>query len=211
MPRTARVVIPGMALHVRQRGHNRGRCFFNEVDCSTYLDHLAYFARRYACSVHAYCLMTNHVHLLLTPQEEQSCALMMKFLGQCYAQYVNKARAQTGSLWEGRFRSCLVGSDRYALACYRYIELNPVRAGMVAHARDYRWSSYRANAEGDPDPIISPHRAYVALPDYRSLVDCDLEPSVVDEIRKATSGGYLVGSVRKSRGRQMRKIGSVPI
>jgi putative transposase len=211
MPRSARVVVPGLALHVRQRGHNREQCFFGDDDRQVYLGFLAFFARQYGCAIHAYCLMTNHVHLFLTPREERSCALLMKFVGQRYAQHINKARGRSGSLWEGRYRSCPVADDRYALACYRYIELNPVRAGMVAHARDYRWSSYRANAEGQTEPMIEPHRAYTGAGDYRSLFDADLEEVYVNEIRKAISGGYAVGSLRKARGRQMRKMGSVPI
>ena len=209
MPRTARVVVPDIALHVRQRGHNRGACFFGEDDFATYLRMLAYFSRRHACAVHAYCLMPNHVHLLVTPRETQSCAQMMKCLGQLYTQHINKAADRTGSLWEGRFRSCPVSSERYALACYRYIELNPVRARMVTHARDYRWSSYRANAEGRREPWIEPHPAYPGMSDYRSLFDSGLEESFLDDIRKATSAGYLVGSVRNRRGRP--KMGSVPI
>ena len=211
MPRAARVVVPGMALHVRQRGHNRDRCFFSEADYVLYLRLLAQFAREHACSVHAYCLMTNHVHLLLTPHLEQGCGLMMKFLAQCYTQHVNRARNRTGSLWEGRFRSCLVTSDRYLLACYRYVEMNPVSAGMVGHARDYRWSSYHANAEGMPNPLVEPHPSYPGLAHYRVLFDDELDPILVDDIRKATNGGYAAGSIRKRPGRQMRKMGSVPI
>ena len=211
MPRTARVVVPDMALHVRQRGHNRGACFFKDEDFATYLRMLAYFSRQHACTVHAYCLMPNHVHLLVTPRETQSCALMMKSLGQLYTQHVNRAFDRTGSLWEGRFRSCPVSSDRYALACYRYIELNPVRAGMVARAWDYRWSSYHANAEGKSDRLIEPHPAYRAISDYRGLFDSGLEESFVDDIRKATSAGYIAGSVRNRRGRPTGKMGSVPI
>jgi putative transposase len=211
MPRAARVVVPGMAMHVRQRGHNRDQCFFGEGDYALYLRLLTYFARQHACSVHAYCLMTNHVHLLVTPHEEQGCALMMKFVAQCYTQHVNRARNRTGSLWEGRFRSCLVNSDRYALACYRYVELNPVSAGMVGHARDYRWSSYHANAAGSRDPLIEPHPAYPGVAAYRALFDSELERFLVDDIRKATNGGYATGVMRNRRGRQMRKMGSVPI
>ena len=155
--------------------------------------------------------MTNHVHLLVTPQEEQSCALMMKFVAQCYTQHVNRARDRTGSLWEGRFRSCLVNSDRYVLACYRYVELNPVSAGMVGHARDYRWSSYQANAEGGCDSLVEPHPAYPGVTAYRALLDSELERSLIDDIRKATNGGYATGVMRNRRGRQMRKLGSVPI
>ena len=205
------MVVPGMALHVRQRGHNRGPCFFGEGDYALYLRLLAYFARQHACSVHAYCLMTNHVHLLVTPQVEEGCALMMKNLAQSFTQHVNRVRNRTGSLWEGRFRSCLVTSERYALACYRYVELNPVSAGMVGHPRDYRWSSYRANAEGIADTLIEPHPAYPGIAVYRDLFDDDLDPHLVDDIRKATNGGFAAGTIRKRRGRQMRKRGSVPI
>lgn len=209
MPRTARVVIPDMALHVRQRGHNRSACFFRDEDFATYLRMLAYFSRQYACAVHAYCLMPNHVHLLVTPSVAQSCALMMKSLGQLYTQHMNRAGDRTGSLWEGRFRSCPVSSDQYALACYRYIELNPVRAGMVAHPREYRWSSFRANAEGKRELWIKPHPAYPGAADYRSLLDGELEEHFLNDIRRATSAGYVVGSVRNRRGRP--KMGSVPI
>jgi len=211
MPRSARIVVPEMALHVRQRGHNREQCFFRDEDRVVYLRFLAFFARQYGCAIHAYCLMTNHVHLFLTPREDSSCALLMKFLGQCYTQYINKARGRSGSLWEGRYRSCPVIDDRYALACYRYIELNPVRAGMAVHARDYRWSSHRANAEGEGDPMIEPHQAYTGARAYRELFDRDLDETLVTDIRKAINGGYVVGSLRKARGRQMRKMGSVPI
>jgi putative transposase len=200
-----------MPLHVRQRGHNREQCFFSDGDRQVYLGFLALFARQYGCAIHAYCLMTNHVHLFLTPREEWSCASLMKFLGQCYTQHVNKSRGRSGSLWEGRYRSCPVADDRYALACYRYIELNPVRAGMVEHPRDYPWSSHRANAEGAADPMIEPHPAYTGAGEYRALFDCDLEETLVNDIRKAINGGYVVGSLRRSRGRQMRKMGSVPI
>jgi putative transposase len=148
--------------------------------------------------------MTNHVHLLVTPHTEKSCALMMKFLGQCYTQHVNKARGRCGSLWEGRYRSCPVPSDTYALACYRYIELNPVRAGMVGHARDYPWSSYQTNAEGASDGLVSPHAAYLGIPDYASLFQTQLDQALVEDIRKATSGGYAAGAARRPRGRQKR-------
>ena len=205
------MVIPGVALHVRHRGHNRDRCFFGNGDYERYLGLLEALSTEHACDVHAYCLMTNHVHLLVTPQSYDSCARMMKGLAQFYTQHVNKRQKRSGSLWEGRFRSCLVMTERYALACYRYVELNPVAAGMVSHPRDYSWSSYRANAEGRPDSIVRPHPAYPGAPAYRGLFEDSLEPSVLDELRKATDGGFAVGTVRRGRGRQMRKIGSVPI
>lgn len=209
MPRTARVVVPGVALHVTQRGHNREQCFFGDGDYALYLRLLRAFSRDHACAVHAYCLMTNHVHLLLTPQSEEGCALMMKRLAQAYSRYVNNERDRTGSLWDGRFRSCLVVSERYALACYRYVELNPVSAGMVSHPRDYPWSSYRANAEGTHDPLIEPHPAFPGVGGYRGLFDDKLDPVLVDELRKATTSGYAAGGIRRSRGRQMRKMVTV--
>jgi putative transposase len=104
MPRSARVVVPEMALHVRQRGHNREQCFFSDGDRVVYLGFLAFFARQFRCAIHAYCLMSNHVHLFLTPREEWGCALLMKFLGQCYTQHINKARGRSGSLRKARGR-----------------------------------------------------------------------------------------------------------
>jgi len=205
------MVIPGVALHVRHRGHNRDRCFFADRDFALYLGLLGQLSAEHACHVHAYCLMTNHVHLLLTPQSHDSCSLMMKRLAQSHTQHVNKQRERTGSLWEGRFRSCLVMTERYALACYRYVELNPVAAGMVGHPRDYAWSSYRANAEGRSDAIVRPHPSYPGAAAYRGLFDDVLDPAVLDDLRKATDGGYAAGTVRRQRGRQMRRIGTVPI
>jgi len=213
MPRVARAIVPEVAVHVIQRGNNRGACFFSDADYVTYLRYLGRFAPRCGCSIHAYCLMTNHVHLLLTPHAADACARLMKSLGQHYAQYVNRARRRSGTLWEGRFRSSLVATERYALACYRYIELNPVRAGLVAAPRDYRWSSYRANAEGDADGLLSPHPAYLGLAgdalarrrQYDGLFDASMTPEEVDEIRSATRNGRALGAAPKSRGRPSRK------
>jgi putative transposase len=213
MARAARVVLPDLALHIIQRGNNRGACFFRDADYFAYLGYLRFFARQFGCSVHAYCLMTNHVHLLLTPHRAESCARFMKALSQAYVQYVNKAVGRTGTLWEGRFKSCLVAAAEYIFACYRYIELNPVHAGMVAHPADYRWSSYAANAEGRDSSLIDSHSAYLALADapaerlraYREMFGTALEHTVIEEIRKATRGGYLVGSRRRSRGRPPRQ------
>jgi putative transposase len=210
MPRTARLVVPGIALHVTQRGHNRAPCFFKSADYALYLWLLARLAGEHACAVHAYCLMTNHVHLLLTPQAADGCAKLMKRLAQCYTQHVNKALSRSGSVWEGRFHSCLVPNERYALACYRYVELNPVSAGMVRHARDYRWSSYRANAEGSPDPLVAPHPAFPGTKAYRGLFDAELDARIVDDLRKATNGGFAAGSVRPRSGRRMADGRSTP-
>src|ERR1700757_3980819 len=145
MSRHARIILSEVPVHIIQRGRDGGACFFGDRDYVRYLDELRELAPQLGCAVHAYCLMTNHVHLLLTPQTTDSCALLMKRLGQRYVQYVNGNYGRSGTLWEGRFRSAVVQSERYLLACSRYIELNPVRAAMVGHPRQYRWSSYRIN------------------------------------------------------------------
>jgi putative transposase len=141
----------------------------------------------------------------------------MKQLNQCYVQRLNKSAGRSGTLWEGRFHSGLVGSDGYALACYRYIELNPVRAGIVRYPGHYRWSSYRSNAEGAFDSLLSAHATYVALSDsperrsfaYRALFDYGLPEAEMDEIRKATRGGYRIGERRRPRGRPRRQVDRV--
>ena len=223
MPRTARFIVPGVTLHIVQRGHDRDDCFFEEADYRAYLGYLAEFALKFGCSVHAYCLMTNHVHLLVTPHAPDSCAQTMKSVGQHHVQRINSRRGRTGTLWEGRFWSCPVTTERYVLACYRYVELNPVRARIVARAEQYGWSSYGANSQGAPNGFLTPHDVYLAIARetqirgdaYRALCNEPLDPVVLDQIRKATRGGYAVGAARRPRGRPrpavMRKIGSVPI
>jgi len=203
MPRRARLAIPGIPWHIIQRGNNRTPCFYADEDYRRYLLTLRELANKFECAVHAYVLMTNHVHLLVTPGRTDSAALLMKHLGQRYVQYVNRSYARTGTLWEGRFRSCLAQSEQYVLTCYRYIELNPVRAGMVPHPHDYRWSSYRANAEGHLDAVITPHPEYlrlgqgsVRLEVYRGLFSAHLDPAYVDEIRRATNGNFALGNDR---------------
>jgi putative transposase len=204
MPRRPRLALAGVAAHIIQRGNNRGACFFADEDYALYLHHLEELARLFGCAVHAYVLMTNHVHLLVTPRQADGTSLLMKHLGQRYVQYVNRAYRRSGTLWEGRFRSCLAQSEDYVLACYRYIELNPVRADMVAHPREYRWSSYRANAEGKASDLVTPHREYLRLAKdpaerraaYRALFRSELDPDVLKEIREATNGGYALGGKR---------------
>jgi len=220
MARIARVVIPEMSVHIVQRGHDRHDCFFDEVDYLAYIYLLGTFAARCGCSVHAYCLMTNHVHLFLTPHTPDSCARLMKNVGQRYVQRVNARLGRSGTLWEGRFFSCLVPSERYALNCYRYVERNPVRPGMVSDPGDYRWSSYHANSRGGQQGWIVPHAAYLGIAEdaerrgaaYRALCALPLPAQAVEEIRKATRRGYPVGSPARRRGRPRAaaKMGSVP-
>jgi putative transposase len=175
-------------------------CFRADVDYLVYLVLLKERAEKFGCAIHAYVLMTNHVHMLLTSDHADGASLMMKHLGQCYVQYFNRKYGRTGTLWEGRFRSSIVQEREYLIACYRYIELNPVRAGMVEHPRDYRWSSYGCNAEARPSALISPHPVYLALGEreqrfaaYRTLFNSALTDVELKGIRAATNGGYAIG------------------
>jgi putative transposase len=194
-------------VHVVQRGIDRADCFFSEKDYVAYVGFLTEAAARFECSVHAYCLMTNHVHLLVTPHAAHSCAALMKHVGQCYVQRINMRLERKGTLWEGRFRSGLIASQHHLLACYRYIELNPVRAGLVRRPADYRWSSFRSNALGEATSLITPHAAYLSLAQtsqhrrhaYESLFDEPLAQDFIDDIRKATGGGRAIGAARTSR------------
>lgn len=210
----ARLVVPGVAVHIVQRGHDRNDCFFGEADYRAYMDALRAHAPEFECEVHAYCLMTNHVHLLLTPRQPTSCAQLMKHLAQRHSKRLNARCGRTGTLWEGRFHSGLVATEHYALACYRYIELNPVRAGLAKHPAEYGWSSYRTNAHLQRDDFVRAHAAYVALAgsaqeraaSYAALFDTALDQKLLEEIRKATRGGYSIGAPRRSRGRPQKMV-----
>lgn len=202
MPRRARIALAGVPLHIIQRGNNRQACFFTDDDYRFYLDLLSQCVQHAGCAVHAYVLMTNHVHLLLTPREADAAGRLMKLLGQRYVQHVNRLYRRSGTLWEGRFRSCIVQDEAYLLGCSRYIELNPVRAGMVAHPAEYPWSSYRANAQGEANGLVEVHQLYAALgrraqerqEAYRELFRHGIEPGLVDEIRRATNGNFALGN-----------------
>src|SRR5690554_3121265 len=205
MTRRARLLLPGTPLHLIQRGNNRSVCFADHDDCLAYLQLLEEVSRACSVDIHAYVLMTNHVHLLATPRvDPQAISAMMKRIGQVYVQRFNRRYRRTGTLFEGRFRSCLVGESRYLLACHAYIELNPVRAGMVAHPGEYRWSSYAANAQGQVDPIVTPHGAVMELGAgaadrhgaYRELFRHHLANGLVDEIRQVTHSGLVLGTPR---------------
>ena len=163
MPRAPRLALVGVPLHVIQRGNNRGACFVSDDDYRQYLYYLRIAAARFSCAIHAYVLMTNHVHLMLTPHERHAVSRLMQHVGRRYVRKFNECHARSGTLWEGRFRSSLVDSERYFLVCQRYIEHNPVRAGMVRLARDYPWSSYRHHAEGRLDPLLTEHDCYLQL------------------------------------------------
>ena len=202
MPRALRLILPGVATHVIQRGNNRSACFRQDSDYLVYLSCLRQLAKKHECAVHAYCLMTNHVHLLLSPATGGACIALMRELGQRYVQYFNRRHQRSGTLWEGRYRSCIVESARYVLGCYCYIESNPVRAEMVEHAAGYTWSSYAANGGMRADTLVAPHAEYLALAldddtravAYRGLFERAQEPSLIGAIREATNGGYALAS-----------------
>jgi putative transposase len=202
MPRRARLRFAGVPLHIIQRGNNRIACFFAEQDYQFYLRHLEELAKRFECDVHAYVLMTNHVHLLITPSEIDSASLLMKHLGQRYVQYINRVYRRSGTLWEGRFKSSLVQRQGYLLRCQRYIELNPVRAGMVPHPREYLWSSYQANGELRASALLTPHDGYVALGEtpehraaaYRRFLEFEMDEGDLKEIRSAANGNFALGN-----------------
>ncbi len=202
MSRRHRLVLSEVPLHIIQRGNNRLPCFFVEADYMVYLDLLRIAASATGCKIHAYVLMTNHVHLLISPVSPSSAGALMKSLGERYVQYVNRRHRRTGTLWEGRFRSCVVQEVKYLFACHRYIELNPVRANMVTHPSDYRWSSYQTNAHGQTSPFLSPHDSYVSLASvqderecaYRALFEHELSRGLIDDIRAATNQNSVFGT-----------------
>lgn len=204
MPRRSRIIAPGVPLHIIQRGNNRQACFFTDEDYLFYLEWLEEYAKSSRCLVHAYVLMTNHVHLLLTPKDADSAGKLMKRLGQRYVQYINRTYKRSGTLWEGRFRSCIIQQQNYLFHCQRYIEMNPVRAQMVNHPGEYNWSSYRVNGQGEVSHVLSPHTLYQELgrteeerqQAYRGLLSHELGSGEIDKIRKATNGNFSLGDNR---------------
>ncbi|MDK1024686.1 MAG: transposase [Gammaproteobacteria bacterium] len=192
MPRRSRNYIPGYPYHIVQRGNNRTRCFRNDNDCLYYLALWERMAQRYGLAVHAYCLMTNHIHFLATPQQVDSISRTTKDVGSNYARYFNKNYDRTGTLWEGRHKSSLIQADPYLISCYRYIELNPVRANLVRSPIQYAWSSYPANALGTPS-WITPHSVFLELGSssqercgrYHRLLEQSLPKKELDTIRHA--------------------------
>ena len=202
MPRPPRLEPAGVALHVIQRGNNRAACFFSDIDRHFYLKCLSEYAARRDCAVHAYALMPNHVHILVTPSEAGGVSLMLQDIGRRYVRIVNNARSRTGTLWEGRFKSNLIDSDTYLLACHRYIELNPVRAGMVSAPGDFPWTSHAYYAHGKPSGLISEHPVYGSLGTtpadrrrrFLSLFEKPIEDSEMTKLRTAVNKGWALGS-----------------
>jgi len=191
-----------MPVHVVQRGNNRDPIFFDESNYQAYLKWLKEAADKYSCRVHAYVLMTNHVHILVTPDDETGVSRMMQYVGRYYVSYINHLYGRTGTLWEGRYKSSLIDSVSYLLACSQYIELNPVRASMVLQPGEYPWSSYAANAGGKYNPIVKTHEIYTALAStengrqkaYSELFKAHIDDAKISEIRASWQTGTPLGS-----------------
>lgn len=204
MPRRARAYIPGYTYHIVQRGNNREACFFSAEDYSLYLRLLQDVLPKYRVRLHAYCLMTNHVHLLMSPGDESGISNVMKVVASRYAYALNKTYSRTGTIWEGRHKASAVDVEAYLLKCYRYIELNPVAANMVKRPEEYQWSSYHCNAWGDNFTWITPHEEYSRLGTdtgqrcraYRDLFKTQLSEEDLHAFRKAAHYSVPIGTDR---------------
>ena len=196
MPRRPRIVYDNSTALLSQRGNNRSACFFADEDYAYYLDQLAAACKTHAIDLHAYVLMPGEVHLLLSATDGQAPSRMMKQLAQRYVQYINRTYQRSGTLWEGPFRSCIVGEEDYVLSCYRYIELAPVRDGATNQPTDYRWSSHQANVGDESSPLLTPHPFLQAFGSnaYRELFGQSLDGGLVDEIKSAINGNLVLGS-----------------
>ena len=204
MTRQPRYTVPGQPQHVIVRGNNREPIFCALEDYQFYLEKLTHACKSYDCDIHAYVLMTNHVHLLMTPHSEHSIGKAIQSLGRYYVQYFNYTYCRTGTLWEGRYKATLIDSEHYLLLCSRYIELNPARAGMVSHPAEYPWSSYHANAIGKENSCVTPHPLYQDLGPtyldrqqaYRALFKSHIADKTLEEIRQCTNKGWVLGNDR---------------
>ena len=204
MARLQRISPAGIPVHVIQRGNNRQACFVSDEDHRAYVGWLKEYSKKYEVDIHAWVMMTNHVHLLCTPRQEGALSRMMQSQGRRYVRYFNFEYRRSGTLWEGRYRSCLIQEERYLLEVYRYIELNPVRAEMVTNPGEYRWSSYQINGLGKVSSLCTPHLEYLSLgmeplerqKNYRALFTHHVDDVLLEEIRTNTNKGMVVGNDR---------------
>jgi putative transposase len=202
MPRKPRFCLSGSPVHIVQRGHSREPVFFEDGDYRAYLNWLEEAAARYDCAIHAYVLMTNHIHLLATPKDQNGISRMMQFIGRRYVPYINHNYGTSGSLWEGRYKASLISDEQYLFTCMRYIELNPIRADMVNSPGHYRWSSYRYNAQGKEDPVVTEQPLYTRLGKtragrrdaYKALFKGHIEEDQLKAIRAAWQTGTPLGN-----------------
>ena len=202
MARLPRYYIKDQPQHIIQRGNNREPIFAANEDYLFYIECLQEAAKRHDLSIHAFVLMTNHVHLLASPQSVDSIPKTLQSVGRRYVQYFNHSYKRTGTLWEGRYKATVIDSDKYLLTCMRYIELNPVRAGMVEHPRDYNWSSYVANGEGKKNAQLTKHYLYQQLgvnetervSAYQQLFQSTIADIELETIRESTNKGWCLGN-----------------
>ena len=201
MARLPRIRTPGIPAHVWVRGNDRQAIFHSDGDRIFFHRCLVETALRFGVAVHAYVFMTNHVHLLATGSGSDSLSRMVQSMGRRYVSYFNYLYERTGTLWEGRFKSCPVETERYFLVCHRYVELNPVRAELVGDPWAFQWSSYRANAFGKPDDLVTPHSLYMELgatedrrrQAYQGLFGSPVDPPTLAAIRYAAGKGWALG------------------
>lgn len=195
MPRIARIIAPGYPHHITQRGNNRATVFFDDEDRQTYLKLLAGYTQRHHVQIWAYCLMNNHIHLLAVPETETSLSRGIGLANQMYTQYLNRKLKQSGRIWQNRFFSCVVESEQYLWAVARYIERNPMKAGLATNVEGYRWSSAKAHLSGAHDPLLAADswlspQEYNAYREFVAFEDEETDSA----IRKATNSGRPFGS-----------------
>lgn len=204
MARLPRLVVPHQPHHLIQRGNDRQPIFRESEDYGVFLKWLREAARQYAVAIHAYVLMPNHIHLLITPADAQGMGKMMQWVGRFYVPWFNRKYGRTGTLWQGRFKATVIDSERYFMTCCRYIELNPVRAGIVADPEQYPWSSYAHHVGSKGDPFITGHPLYWALGNtpfdreaaYKALAEQALTDDEILALQEATEKGWALGSER---------------
>jgi putative transposase len=201
MARLPRFVLPGYPQHVIQRGNNHQRILFEEEDYWFLWEKIGAAANKFECALHAYVLMPDHFHLLLTSQLENGVGKLMQYVGRYYVQHFNARYDRTGTLWEGRYRATLLDPKQYLLPVSHYVESNPVRAALVAHPGDYGWSSYGANARGDVDPLVTTHPEYERLgrsakarrAAYAAQAEEHLDEQMLTRIRDTTNKAWVLG------------------
>jgi len=204
MPRKPRYFLPNIPVHVVIRGNARRVVFAEDADRKAYLGWLKEAAEKYKVDIHAYVLMDNHVHLLLSTKEPSHISKVMQHIGRKYVPYFNHKYEKSGTLWEGRFKGSMIESEQYLLCCYRYIELNPVRANMVKRPEEWKWSSYASNGYGVENQLIKPHPLYLAIHKdketranyYREAFRQVLDASVIDDLRSAVQTGTPLGNTK---------------
>ncbi len=202
MARKPRLFVPDVPYHIVQRGNNKTKIFLSEADYVFFLNVLKESKRKYPCFIYAYCLMDNHFHLLVKPEAKENVSLLMKLLGAKYVRYINKNYNRTGTLWEGRFKCLLIEEESYFLTCLHYIEMNPLRAGIVGLPSAYKWSSYRFRAFGEENDILDldpwykslGHNAQMRQFNYRHLFENQILDQSLQRIREMTNKDGMMGS-----------------